>query len=369
MRSRVIKGKRKVRGKLLVQHTYRTPPYRADVCASTPRPAVRAGSTPARIARAAGADAPDGSVAFPSSPSPLVPRRERKWSRRLKRPVCRCVLLDPRSRRRRSLTPLRAAYDGGAQVRYWQCASNAVTGANTWGGLVACGGAQYWVADAGNACGSLSVSGNGWSVVSNCSVNGALAHNASGMCLSCWTDESVAGFCASQDVKGSGALACCVAVVQERLQGATALHSSCRACQQVGLCPESNTRWTSISKDTHLALCRDTGGKVDNDNSGTPVTWCHNDGYGIVAIIIVGCVVVFAAIVGAGCFLCPCCPVARRRRRQQLPATGLYGGPAQLFQQQPMPPQQPYVYGYPQPQVPVVYQVGLQPASASSYYT
>ena len=168
-----------------------------------------------------------------------------------------------------SLTPTPCvgsfALSGGQSLRYWQCSVGTYTGPSTWGGLVSCGGQQYWVSDAGNACGSLAVTGSGWSVVQACAANAAGQHNASGMCLSCWTDQSVAGltaYCASQGVKGGAALSCCVSVVQERLQGKTRLVDSCSACQKQGLCPESNTRWTSITKDTNLALCRHTSGAV-----------------------------------------------------------------------------------------------------------
>ena len=292
------------------------------------------------------------------------------------------------------------ALSAGQAVRYWQCrfvfsaptqfchlfalttslrarsrlSSGTYTGPNTWGGLVSCGGQQYWVADAGNACGSLAVTGSGWSVVTACAANAAGAHNASGMCLSCWTDQSVAGltaYCASQGVKGSAALSCCVSVVQERLQGKTQLVDSCSACQQQGLCPESNSKWTDITKDTNLALCRHTSGarhprvwaspllssdpirrisgKVDNDNSGTPVTWCHNDGFGIVAIIIVGCFVVFSGIVWVIYYFAPCCPPAKRRLQR---VAGLLGQP-QFQQQQQMAQWQPppqVAYGFPVPQ-------------------
>ena len=89
---------------------------------------------------------------------------------------------------------------------------------------------------------------------------------------------------------------------------------------------------------------------MDNDNSGTPITWCHNDGYGIVAIIVVGCFVVFSGIVWAIYYFAPCCPPAKRR--MQLVA-GLLGQPQFQQQQQQMvqwqqPPQ--VAYGFPVPQ-------------------
>ena len=118
-------------------------------------------------------------------------------------------------------------------------------------------------------------------------------------------------------------------------------------------------------------------GKVDNDNSGTPVTWCHNDGFGIVAIIVVGCFVVFSLIVWAIYYYSPCCPPARRRL--QLVA-GMLGQPQFVQQQQQQMAQwqpQQVAYGYPvqqqvyanPPQMPAGGHVTLQPVYAMPQQT
>ena len=179
-----------------------------------------------------------------------------------------------------------------------------------------CGSQTFWVADHGDSCGSLAVFGTGWSVLTPCVPLGAASHNASGMCLACWADESVgalSAFCASVGATGSGANSCCVSVVQERLSGATALANSCGACQKVGVCPQRNKNWASVSKDTKLEVCA-AGGKVDNDYSGQPVKWCKVNATGVTALAVL-LPLAFAAIVATlCCCFCPCCPYHKYRR-------------------------------------------------------
>ena len=259
-----------------------------------------------------------------------------------------------------------------ANYSYYQCAFSPGFGPNSWGAQVSCSGQRFWVADRGNGCASISVNGTGYLPTTDCIANGALLNNASGMCLTCMSDSSslptadIAAYCAVVGTPpGKKYTDCCIAVVQERLLGRTVLSSSCSACQDLGVCPETNTKWTDILPNRKLATCR-THGKVGDDTSGTPVTWCRNDSAGIVALII--CLVIFFGllIIGAAIYICR----SQQRRRQKMGLgmvnTGVTMQPMGGFVvgQQPMMmasgyPQQPVQGVYGQPQQPMM---GYSPA-------
>jgi len=53
-------------------------------------------------------------------------------------------------------------------IQYSLCSTTPGVGPSTFGGQVMCNGQTYWVADNGNNCASLAVTGTGWSVVTPC---------------------------------------------------------------------------------------------------------------------------------------------------------------------------------------------------------
>ena len=262
-------------------------------------------------------------------------------------------------------------------MRPAQCSFSSGVGPNLWGGQVSCAGQTFWVADAGDGCASLSVTGVGYATTVACQPNGASNNNATGMCLDCLvpsppsplsppptpvsallpTDAELAAYCVSQGVspKDDGKfIKCCIAVVTERWLGRTVLTgSSCDACQDHGVCPETNKKWSDITKNRDLGHCR-TGGKVDNDSGGTAVTWCKNDSGGLVALIVCLAVFVFACLVALTVIL-------RRRciaRRQQMGAAN--GGvamqvPMTVYGRPQVQMGAPAAYGGPPPQMQTVY--------------